>query len=466
MAAAPPGPCRVRLLTCGTGRPLRARTTTAHVGTNRKLCYNRLMASNESLDAAPQRRCPHCGNPVARRADTCLLCGARLQERARRKTDRPALGDLALPLVIVAAVVVLWLWKPWQAGQPKAAVVPTATATATVVPTPTFPVAPTATPLSSPTAPPTATPPPDQTVHTVKKGETVITIAKLYGTTQAAILKANKLKASSPIHVGDQLIIPLPAANTPTPTLTPLPSPTPFEYVVRTGDTLSEIARRYGTTVEAIMQANDIADATDLHAGVRLTIVGRPTGPTSVAYTMYVVQQGDTLSTIAAKFGLTVARLKQLNGLKSDRLVVGQKLKLTVGTATPLPTQTPLPTLTPTPAPPYPAPALLVPPDGALFEGADTVILLSWASVGILPKDDWYVLRLRRAGAITEQLPPVWTKVTSWRLPAELYMADPAGPQRLDWQVVVMHHSGTDAEGAWTGEELSPRSGTRTFYWK
>ena len=66
---------------------------------------------------------------------------------------------------------------------------------------------------------------------------------------------------------------------TPSATATPLPSPTPAKYVVQRGDTLSEIAQRYGTTVEAIAKANAIADASFIRVGQELLI---PTaGPTA-----------------------------------------------------------------------------------------------------------------------------------------------------------------------------------------
>lgn len=327
-------------------------------------------------------------------------------------------------------------------------------------------VAPTATPLESPTPEPTATLPPNQTIHTVKSGETIINIAKDYGTTASAVLKANKMKASDPIHAGDQLIIPLPAARTPTPTPSPTPTPTPVVYVVKTGDTLSDIARTYGTTVELLMKANGLTSATNIHAGSRLTVVKPSDLAANMVYETYTVLKTDTLSSIAARFNVAADKIKEASKLTSDQLSSGQKLKIPVGTATPTPTSTPVDTATPTPAWPYAAPALLGPADSAAFEGDSTPILLNWASVGILAEDDWYVVRIRRSGSITEQLPLVWTKVTSWQLPSDLYIAGVAQPQQFDWQVVVMRQTGVAVDGTRFGEEISPRGGSRTFTWK
>jgi LysM repeat protein len=395
------------------------------------------------------------------------MCGAVLRESKTENLRLPQ-TDLLLPLLIVGALALLWLWKPWQAAQPQAMVVASSTpnATATPLPSPTYAIAPTATPLESPTPPPTATLPPNQTRHIVKANETVSTIAKLYGTTIQAVLKANGLKGSSLLKIGQELIIPLPVANTSTPTVTPTPSPTPFLYTIKSGDTLSVIAQRYKTTVEALMQANGITDATRIHIGTKLKIVQPPDYSATMAYETYEVKAGDTLYTISAKYKLTIAKIKQINNLTSDRLGVGQKLRIPVGTATPTPSVTPTATLSPTPGPARPAPALLAPPDGTAFEGADTVILLNWASVGILEEEEWYVVRVRRSGNVAEQLPPVWTKATSWRLPADLYVTGLAEPQRFYWQVTVMRKTAVAEDGTWTGEQISPSGVVRTFTWK
>jgi LysM repeat protein len=420
------------------------------------------------MEDSPQRQCPNCGTPVAQKADTCLLCGAELKEEKKRR-QLPQ-GDLLLPLLLVVAIAALWLWKPWEQEQPLAMVsgtaVPTATAEATSgPPTATYAVALTATPLHSPTPEPTATLPPNQTYHTIESGETVSAVAKQYGTTVSKILAANGLKSNSIISIGDVLIIPLPVANTSTPTVTPTPSPTPFEYTVRVADTLSAIAKKYGTTVETLMSVNNIVDATSLRVGTKIIIAQPPDFTSTMAYETHEVVQGDTLFSLSSKYDVTVAEIKEASGLESNNLSVGQELKIPVGTATPTPTLTPTATLTPTPGPPRPAPQLLAPPDGAAFEGAGTVILLNWASVGILDGDEWYVVRLGRMDPRAEQPPLHWTKSTSWRVPEELYVAGPEA-QDFRWQVSIMRQTGVDEDGNWVGEAQSPSSETRTFSWR
>lgn len=419
------------------------------------------------MEPNPQRHCPHCGMPVAQRAETCLLCGGELKERRERNLRLPQ-TDLLLPLLIVGALALLWLWKPWQAREPQAmAPVPTvASPSPSPLPSATYEIAPTATPLYSPTPPPTATLPPNQTRHTVESGETISTIAKQYGTTTNAILQANGLKSSSIISVGQELVIPLPAANTATPTPTLTPSPTPFVYTIKSGDTLSVIAKRYNTTVEALMQANNIADATRIQVGSKIQIVQPPDYSATMAYETYEVEAGDTLYTISGKYNLTIGELKEINNLTGNNLKIGQKLRIPVGTATPTPTLTPEPTLTPTPGPARPAVPLLGPPDEAAFEGVDAGILLNWASIGILAEDEWYVVRVRRTGVIAQLMPLVWTHATSWRLPSDLYLEGLDEPQRFYWQVSVMQKTGVHEDGTWLGRQISPSGEVRTFTWK
>ncbi len=100
-------------------------------------------------------------------------------------------------------------------------------------------------------------------------------------------------------------------------------------YTVRAGDNLFKIAQRFGTTVNALIEANDIRDPDSIHAGVALTIPydgaeARPPGPRR-----YVVRQGDTLLTIAQRFGASLQRILQINGIRDpDQIQQGQELRI------------------------------------------------------------------------------------------------------------------------------------------
>lgn len=97
-------------------------------------------------------------------------------------------------------------------------------------------------------------------------------------------------------------------------------------YTVKAGDTLSGIAAKYGTTWQHLADINKLADPNFIKVGQVLRIKGTP--PVYSDNT-YVVKSGDTLSGIAAKYGTTYQRLAQINGIKNPNLIyVGQTLKL------------------------------------------------------------------------------------------------------------------------------------------
>ncbi len=289
---------------------------------------------------------------------------------------------------------------------------PTATETPTDTPTMTPTMAPSPTPTASatPTATPSATATdsgdtpisdefPETVVHVVVAGDTVSALAIEYGSTVAAINRANGLNAANLIAIGQRLIIPInlpetddsivadqPTATptntptiTPTFTSTPSPTPTPVTYQVLPGDTLETIAGRYGTTVDLLAQQNNIANVHQIDVG-QILVIPTPVPPTatptplptatpfptatpvpviSIGSTIeYVVQAGDLLSEIAAEHDTTVAAIAQLNGIANpSRIFPGQILLIpsaAVATATPdpaIPTATPTSVPTPTPLP-------------------------------------------------------------------------------------------------------------------
>ncbi len=108
----------------------------------------------------------------------------------------------------------------------------------------------------------------------------------------------------------------------------PAPNPVPdpenvITYAVRPGDTLWQLAKRYGTTVDAIKQASGIT-SDDLSIGQILRI---PVSQNE-QYFLYTVRPGDTLWLLANRFGTTVDAIRNLNGLSSDALRVGQVLRI------------------------------------------------------------------------------------------------------------------------------------------
>ncbi|MFZ5916406.1 MAG: LysM peptidoglycan-binding domain-containing protein [Chloroflexota bacterium] len=165
-----------------------------------------------------------------------------------------------------------------------------------------------------------------QTEHVVQPGETLFRIAQAYGVTVDDIVAANGLPDRDVIHVGQRLLIPITTAA-PGVTVSPLPEHS-TRYVVQLGDTLFLIAQRYGTTVEAIAQANGIVNPNLIVVGQSLELSTRP--QSSVAQTtVHVVLPGETLARIALRYGTTAWAIAQANGLSNPNLIhVGQRLTI------------------------------------------------------------------------------------------------------------------------------------------
>lgn len=156
--------------------------------------------------------------------------------------------------------------------------------------------------------------------YTVKSGDTLWTISRVYGLTVDELKKLNNL-TSNTLSVGQTLKI----SSTKEPTIPPEGSTN--YYIVRSGDSLWNIAQKYNTTVDAIKRLNNLS-SDNLSIGQKLFIPGYETSvpkPPSTSIE-YIVKAGDTLWTIARKYATSVDKIKVLNNLKSDNLSIGQKL--------------------------------------------------------------------------------------------------------------------------------------------
>ena len=111
-------------------------------------------------------------------------------------------------------------------------------------------------------------------------------------------------------------------------------------HIVQRGETLSSIARRYGVSVQAIINANGIRNPNFVWVGQRLRIPTGTSAPSSGAGTViYVVKRGDTLMAIAWRYGVTTNAIVQANGIRNPNLIyVGQRLRIPA-TAAPKPTK-------------------------------------------------------------------------------------------------------------------------------
>ena len=154
--------------------------------------------------------------------------------------------------------------------------------------------------------------PEDYTIYTVKKGDTLYGIANKYNTTVDKIIEYNNL-SSTVLNVGQQILIPnVYTENNQYDT-----------YIVEKGDSLYKIANEFNTTVDELMKINNLSSNL-LSIGQKILI---PKKESSNEFE-YVVKAGDSLYSIANKYDTTVDEIKKLNNLSSNLLTIGQILKL------------------------------------------------------------------------------------------------------------------------------------------
>jgi LysM repeat protein len=201
--------------------------------------------------------------------------------------------------------------------------------------------------------------------HTVEKGDSLWKIASKYQTTVSELKSLNNL-TSDFLQVNQTLKVSADNAPVKSEASAPAPASTSL-YVVKSGDYLGKIAKQFNTTVSALKSLNGLTSDL-IFVGQTLKVSGTaattPTPPPvvtpvtppadSTATSVYIVVRGDSLSKIGLQFNMSVADLKKLNGLNSDRIYVGQALKVTGKTVAPAPTPAPTPTqpVTPTPVAP------------------------------------------------------------------------------------------------------------------
>ncbi|MBD5533617.1 MAG: LysM peptidoglycan-binding domain-containing protein [Lachnospiraceae bacterium] len=154
----------------------------------------------------------------------------------------------------------------------------------------------------------------DVTEYVVRSGDTLWRLAQRFNTTVSAIKSLNGLTSDN-LSIGQVLRIPTTESS----------GGSYFEYTVRSGDTLWQLAQRFNTTVDAIQNLNGLSGS-NLNIGQILKIPSA--GATPAPYFEYTVRSGDTLWLLAQRYGTTVGAIKSLSGLTSDILNIGQVLKI------------------------------------------------------------------------------------------------------------------------------------------
>ena len=169
---------------------------------------------------------------------------------------------------------------------------------------------------------------PGGTLYTIRAGDTLFSLARRFNTSVDAIMMANP--GLDPMNLQVGRIICIPTASQPG------QCPGGFLYQILAGDTYFSLARRFNTTVEALIAANPGVDPNRLMIGQVICIPVTPAPPCPGG--TYQIRPGDTFYSIAIRFNTTVEALMAANpGVDPNRLMIGQVICLPPGIPGPVP---------------------------------------------------------------------------------------------------------------------------------
>lgn len=160
----------------------------------------------------------------------------------------------------------------------------------------------------------------DRILYKVKRGDTLSEIAARFNTTVNCLAEINNIKNPNLIYTGQILIVSCNNKETITGNENSIRT-----YRIQRGDTLSEIAMRFNTTVTKLVQLNNIRNPNLIYAGQIIKIQGTNTGSGNNIRT-YRIRRGDTLYRIAIRFNTTVERLVKLNNIRNPNLIYAGRI--------------------------------------------------------------------------------------------------------------------------------------------
>jgi len=363
--------------------------------------------------------CPTCGTRLSENATRCLVCGTALTVKAETKSKKAETGvqasrmpevTLSLPAAVGALVIILLIgaavvYFSLQAGIGGKLEEPTAE----VTPTETATITPTGTEVPTSTLIPTETPLPPFD-YVVRAGDTCGIIAANFGVSVQSIIITNQLSSQCFVGEGQPLKIPYP-------TSTPKPPPT-------------EIPNEATQTAQACEKVP------------------------------YTVQANDTLSIIAANYNVPQDAIKFYNGLASDNVLLGTTIIIPLCERFATPGPTPTATL----PPPYPAPNLLLPADGAAFTLANDVVTLQWASIGTLNENERYQVTIVDVTSGQGLRLTEYVTDTKFIVPTSFRPNDNLA-HVIRWWVTTVRQTGVDDQGQPIYDSAGAMSEERVFSW-
>ena len=370
------------------------------------------------------RVCPVCEASLGSAATKCLVCGAELPEdtstdeshlsgttshRSGGAIVQPDRASIRIPLPVAVASVTLMvlggLALVLVSSGNNLFLEPTVTTTPSATPVPTFTPAPTKKPTTLPTS--TSLPP---LVHNVVEGDTCILIAVTYDVSVQSVLQLNGFTQACPLLVGQEVMVPVPT-STPAPTITATMMP------------------------------------------LALTQAARP---------VHVVSAGESLSSIAAYFGVSFKAMAEVNGKLPPAYAISIGESLTIPVDMPLPTAGPTPTETL--LPPYPAPNLLNPPDGQAISYIEQTVSLQWTSIVNLRENEVYLVTVEDVTSNKPKRIEDTTISTRYIMNVDMKPAE-AAPHVFKWFVVTARKTGVSKDGRPFYQPAGAASEERTFTW-
>lgn len=169
--------------------------------------------------------------------------------------------------------------------------------------------------------------PPQGPSYAIRPGDNLIDLAAAWGVTLEELIAANGIADPNRIYVGQRLAIPRRGSGRRDIVTPPPAPPDDSPYAVQPGDNLSTLAERWGVEVAAIVEANGLADANSIYVGQPLAIPGR--GAARPHGGSYVVQPGDTLTALAAEWDTTVEAIAEANALAdAGSIRIGDTLRV------------------------------------------------------------------------------------------------------------------------------------------
>lgn len=154
----------------------------------------------------------------------------------------------------------------------------------------------------------------NENYYIVQKGDSLWSIATKYGLSVDKLKELNNL-SSNVLNIGKKLLIKDTSAS----------GDVGVYYTVVSGDTLYGIANEYGLSVDELKKINNLS-SNNLSIGQKLLVSGTAEDLNKSEYDTYIVKSGDNLYAIARKYGTTVDNLKAINNLSSNLLSIGQKV--------------------------------------------------------------------------------------------------------------------------------------------